>query len=251
MGRLNFIIFVLNFYPQVPSQLAFLRHKSAHAFTLIELLVVIAIIAVLAAIAFPVVKSALNSAKAAETVSNLKQVGVLAANYAADNNNRLPNSIDWGAYGGKPPGLVFFARSLAENAGFAYAQSPRTSTRPLPEIFYDPCLEGDTRQQHPMGAFGVNASILPSGSNGVPLAKIERPAQAVIFCSVASKGSKHSSEWGFTGNDFATKGLGADPCPDPRNAGKAAALFADGHVEKLDVKKMDESARSQLFARKP
>ena len=232
-------------------RLAELRPRSAAAFTLIELLVVIAIVAVLAAIAFPVVKSALSSAKAAETVSNLKQVAVLAANYAADNNNRLPNSIDWGAYGGKPPGLVFFARSLAENAGFGYAQPPRTATRPLPEMFYDPCLEGNTRQQHPMGAFGVNESILPSGSKGVPLAKIERPAQAVIFCSVSSKGSTHSSEWGFSGNDFATKRLGADPCPDARNAGRAAALFADGHVEKLDVKAMNEATRRQLFARDP
>jgi prepilin-type N-terminal cleavage/methylation domain-containing protein/prepilin-type processing-associated H-X9-DG protein len=223
----------------------------SQAFTLVELLVVIAIVAVLAAIAFPVVKSALNSAKAAETVSNLKQVAVLAANYAADNNNRLPNSIDWDAYGGKPPGLVFFARSLAENAGFAYAQPPRTATRPLPEIFYDPCLEGNTRQQHPMGAFGVNGSILPSGSKGVPLAKIDRPAQAVIFCSVSSKGSTYSSEWGFSGNDFATKGLGADPCPDVRNAGRVAALFADGHVEKLDVKNMDQATRQRLFARDP
>jgi prepilin-type processing-associated H-X9-DG protein len=35
--------------------------------------------------------------------------------------------------------------------------------------------------------------------------------------------------------------------PDPRNSGRAASLFVDGHVENLDVKNMDETARRRHF----
>jgi type II secretory pathway pseudopilin PulG len=51
---------------------------------------VIAIIAILAAIAFPVAKSSMLSAKSAESVSNLRQIGVMVASYATENNNRIP-----------------------------------------------------------------------------------------------------------------------------------------------------------------
>ena len=54
-------------------------------FTLIELLVVIAIIAILAAMLLPALSSARNSARAAHCASNLKQLGVAAHMYTADN----------------------------------------------------------------------------------------------------------------------------------------------------------------------
>jgi prepilin-type N-terminal cleavage/methylation domain-containing protein len=118
--------------PKEPPRLAELRPRSALAFTLIELLVVIAIIAILAAIAFPIIKSVTRTAKSAEAVSNLRQIGVMVAFYAGENNNRIPCYIDWGAYGGKPPALLFFQRTLAEYAGYRYGQSPLTAMRPLP-----------------------------------------------------------------------------------------------------------------------
>lgn len=57
------------------------------AFTLIELLVVIAIIAILAAILFPVFAQAKNAAKQAMCLSNMRQLGMAAMMYKADNED--------------------------------------------------------------------------------------------------------------------------------------------------------------------
>jgi len=54
------------------------------AFTLIELLLVIAIIAILAAILFPVFATAREKARQSTCTSNLKQIGLAAAQYMQD-----------------------------------------------------------------------------------------------------------------------------------------------------------------------
>jgi len=68
-------------------------------FTLIELLTVIAIIGILAAILIPVVGRVRDSARGSQCVSNLRQIGVAAYAYAADNNDLLPpgrpSNITW------------------------------------------------------------------------------------------------------------------------------------------------------------
>ncbi|MEM8947348.1 MAG: prepilin-type N-terminal cleavage/methylation domain-containing protein [Planctomycetota bacterium] len=69
--------------------------SSQHAgFTLIELLVVISIIALLIAILLPALTAARATAQAAVCLSNLRQVGVSMASYAADNKGyATPNSM--------------------------------------------------------------------------------------------------------------------------------------------------------------
>lgn len=224
--------------------------KIPKAFTLVELLVVIAIVGGLAALVIPAIKSAMLSARSTEALSNLKQTGVLVGSYAAENNNRLPLSAYW-------PSMYVFQNIMSDYFP-ELKKTPYNSAAKLylPKIFYDPVLKG--KNEHPWGSFGVNSAVILDSNDykggnvqgvGMPLAMIPTPSQKVIVCS-AVEGSWASS-WGFNGNVFAQKGFDPTYGPDPRHGGKAGALFADGHAERLDVKNMDQATRKKYFTLDP
>ncbi len=205
----------------------------------------IAIVVLLAAFAFPAIKSALNSAKSAQTISHLKQTGAILMNYASDNNNRMPNSEDTSPLAAG--GAKFFQGDVSKYAGL---QMNWTKNPPFDDMFYDPCLPQSV--QHPWGAFGVNDSILHPGSQGVLITKIASPATKVIYCSASGGTLPFKTSWKFTGSEFVTQGISSGIyCPDPRNKGKAASLFLDGHVELLDVEGMDPASRRKYFTPDP
>ncbi len=69
----------------------FLRRSGrAPGFTLIELLAVIAVIAILAALLFPAANKALQKARVAKCLSNMRQIGASVALFQSDNEGRYP-----------------------------------------------------------------------------------------------------------------------------------------------------------------
>ena len=67
-----------------------LVRRSTSGFTLVELLVSLAIIALLIGLGSPQVSRALEKAKSVKCLNNLRQIGVCANLYAADNSGHFP-----------------------------------------------------------------------------------------------------------------------------------------------------------------
>ncbi|TVR50074.1 MAG: prepilin-type N-terminal cleavage/methylation domain-containing protein [Puniceicoccaceae bacterium] len=86
--------------------------RGSSGFTLIELLTVIAIIGILAAILIPTVAAVRESARAAQCVSNLRQIGMAVIAYANENQDRLPTIRSTGTNMGDFEKLVRMAEVL-------------------------------------------------------------------------------------------------------------------------------------------
>ena len=75
--------------PPHPDRPAFFRR----GFTLLELVVVVAIVAIVAAIAIPMWMRAQRSARAAECMNNLRQIGGGLTRYLADHDQTFPTLV--------------------------------------------------------------------------------------------------------------------------------------------------------------
>jgi prepilin-type N-terminal cleavage/methylation domain-containing protein/prepilin-type processing-associated H-X9-DG protein len=93
------------------------RAPRRQAFTLIELLVVVAIISLLAAILFPVFAHVREKARTASCANNMRQIATAFAQYASDNDGRLPQAWD----------------SNLSIVGTSACNSPKNCLSPIPD----------------------------------------------------------------------------------------------------------------------
>ena len=236
------------------------------SFTLVELLVVVAILGLLAGLLIPVTQKAIAAGKKGKASGYIYQIGVLINSYVPENNNCLPILINHGDMTGgspasNPENYQFWQNIIRQHAGISKRPFTNSNTDPwLPEIFYDPTVK---KNKHPWGDFGGNDSIMlgigqPAPKDcaynfghtrGTPLFSIGKLSQKVIVASAMDvPGSSWGSSWYFQGIEWANQGDASQmPKPEARHVGKSLCLFADGHVEALDIKNMTSTDRKKYF----
>ena len=230
------------------------------SFTLVELLVVVvAILGLLAGLLIPVTQKAIAAGKTGKATGNLRQVGILMNSYIPENNNRLPIAIasNWNQF--HVTNMPFFQNLLRIHAGQGVRGDPLVDPW-LPDIFYDPAVKKG--KQHLFGCYGVNDAIVLRNDDcvrvfgqgsGVPIHAISPLSGKVVMTSAKDgPGSRWGSSWYINGRDWIQQGTNSQsPAPDARHGGKALCLFADGHVEALDILKMNSADRTKYFQQDP
>lgn len=215
-------------------------------FTLIELLTVIAIIGILAAIILPTVSRVRQSARAAQCLSNIRQIGMAVTACALDEKLAYPfgyikdSDVRWNhliyAYLAVPKGTSDKTRS----SSVLYCQQESIKTAP--------------------GAISTNYSanphLMPECKNDTSTRRqmsiVQRPSQVILVADGAVS-TAGNADWGFykqegwdqSGADKAenispNQERDSEPADADhkrliswRHNGKTHAVFADGHAAAL------------------
>ena len=154
------------------------RHTAG--FTLIELLVVIAIVAVLAALLFPVFAQARSKARAINSLSNSRQMGLAIQMYIQDYDESLPlnlhaRPVGW-KYGDPDPNWIDAVQPYVKAR--LLSRLPDDASKNWPEMIDVKALApGKTPR---LSSYVTNAYLNNNKDNtGWRLAAIDRPASCI------------------------------------------------------------------------
>lgn len=155
--------------------------RRRRAFTLVELLVVIAIIGVLVALLLPAIQAARESARRAQCLNNMKQLGLGLQNYAGAHAT-LPNGTTLGGFPDVHTGAAIDMLPYLEQANLTSLYDPDeqwenqradVSATAIP-IFDCPSTSEENPKQHPIlegvvdnDTYGTNDYAFNKGANDV------------------------------------------------------------------------------------
>lgn len=212
--------------------------RAPRAFTLIELLTVIAILGILAAILIPVVASVRDSARTANCVSNLRQVGSTVYQWSQENSDRLPpvsqnqnNFLGLEHYRWHED-LIEYAMGISlENLWFSNAGAENVFVCPTAYMEYagSPGFRAD-RQGYTYGMSRYSNGgfhpwpTLPANRT---ITDFRSPSLTALFMD-----GSYASGAGHWVNDV-SKDPGNEWYPQFLHNGSINVLYVDGHVERV------------------
>ncbi len=217
-------------------------------FTLIELLVVITIIGILIAIAMPVFARVNLSAQQSECASNMRQIGVAMLTYAAENNNRLPETSHTAAIG---QSWIYELEEYLDDVDEVRIcpADPNAQQRLaaggtsyiLNSFLFVPVIDGFTGE------------VLEPSNNLLLINSPARTMMAFTISDAMGVGAQddHTHSGGWTSWTAVVNDISPDRFTtnqeDDHSSGSSNYLYADGHVEKhsaADIKERVEAGEN-------
>lgn len=210
-------------------------HRARPAFTLIELLVVIAIIAILAAILFPVFARARENARRTSCLSNLKQIGLGALQYAQDYDETTIGTELGDKTVSSPE--YFWAEMIAP-----YTKNEQILSCPSESKLFQ---RGAPQAGFPQGIsmewsyhYAIN-DVRDAADNRVGaafsrLSAFTKPSETIFITEAfpaatePSDPERHEVAWQLGSRNAATN---ASHDGNPRHLGGFVAVFCDGHAK--------------------